>query len=94
MRLKTWAKVRARSSVSSVSSAVLCLGLVAAVSGSGIAAISDAPKFIPPVSKQPPAGTRVNVVASKLTYDGRSKIAVATHRCPTHRKVRINMLDS
>ena len=75
LRLKTLAKVRARSSVSS---AVLCLGLVAAVSGSGIAAISDAPKFIPPVSKQPPAGTRVNVVASKLTYDGRSKIAVAT----------------
>lgn len=36
------------------------------------------PKFIKPVTTKPGPGTRVNVVANRLTYDGRRKIATAT----------------
>ncbi|MBC8035844.1 MAG: LPS-assembly protein LptD [Rhizobiales bacterium] len=36
------------------------------------------PKFVKPVTEAPPPGTRVNVVASKITYDAKRKIATAT----------------
>lgn len=36
------------------------------------------PKFVKPVTKKPVTGTRVFFVADKLTYDARTKIAVAT----------------
>jgi LPS-assembly protein len=42
------------------------------------ARMSDAPEFIAPVDKPVPKGTRVNVVADKLHYDGRSEVATAT----------------
>jgi LPS-assembly protein len=42
------------------------------------AAVREDPKFIPPKTDAVPAGTRVDVLADKLTYDGRSKIATAT----------------
>lgn len=35
---------------------------------------------VKPVLKTPPKGTRVNVVSDKMTYDSRTKIAVATGR--------------
>ena len=42
------------------------------------ARMSDAPKFVAPVDEPVPKGTRVDVLAQKLTYDGKSKVAVAT----------------
>lgn len=41
-------------------------------------AMKNAPKFVRPVTDAVPKGTRVNVLADKLTYDGRTKIATAT----------------
>lgn len=38
----------------------------------------DAPKFVKPVSEEPAPGTRADVVADRLTYNDRTKIAVAT----------------
>ena len=35
-------------------------------------------EFIKPVTKKPAAGTRVNVEADRITFDGKSKIATAT----------------
>ena len=42
------------------------------------ARMADAPKFVAPVDKPIPKGTRVDVLADKLTYDGKSKVATAT----------------
>lgn len=54
-------------------------GLAAMVAwGPALAAIRKNPPFIAPVTREPLAGTRVNVVATRLTYDGRAKIARAT----------------
>ena len=36
------------------------------------------PKFVKPVATKPAPGAKANVVADKLTYDGRTKIATAT----------------
>src|SRR5262245_59551067 len=35
---------------------------------------------VKPVLKTPPKGTRVNVISDRMTYDSRTKIAVATGR--------------
>ena len=56
----------------------LSLAVLAVAWGPAQSAVSNDPPFIPPVSREPPKGTRVNVVASTLTYDGRTKIARAT----------------
>ena len=40
--------------------------------------IAPQPKFVKSRHKKPAAGTRVNVVADKLTYDANTKIATAT----------------
>jgi LPS-assembly protein len=42
------------------------------------ARMADAPRFVAPVDEPIPKGTRVNVLADKLTYDGKSKVATAT----------------
>lgn len=42
------------------------------------ARMSDAPKFVAPADTPIPKGTRVDVVAQKLTYDGKSRVATAT----------------
>ncbi len=60
--------------------AVLAAGLALS---NAIAATSEPgqvqkPKFVKPVTEAPPAGTRVNVVAGKISYDGNKKIATAT----------------
>ncbi len=62
---------------------VCILGLMAAagVALFAVAAearMSDAPKFVAPADEPIPKGTRVNVVADKLIYDGRSEVATAT----------------
>jgi LPS-assembly protein len=59
--------------------------LVVGVSAAGLsAAVPDlAPeqnKKVKPILKSPPRGARLNVVADKITYDARTKIAVATGR--------------
>jgi LPS-assembly protein len=62
---------------SGAASLLLCLGLIAGSDGA-LAATAEPPKFVAPIFKEPPAGTRVNVVADRLTYDGKSDIATAT----------------
>ena len=42
------------------------------------ARMADAPIFVAPVQKPIPKGTRVDVIADKLTYDGKSEVATAT----------------
>ena len=42
------------------------------------ARMEDAPKFVAPEDKPIPKDTRVNVLADRLTYDGKSKVATAT----------------
>lgn len=42
------------------------------------ARMADAPEFVAPADEPVPRGTRVNVVADKLSYDGRSEVATAT----------------
>lgn len=44
----------------------------------GTAATKPEPKFVAPVTDAVPKGTRVDVLADRLTYDGRTKIATAT----------------
>ncbi len=59
--------------LASVAAAALAL-----VAGPSAAAYNDAPKFVAPKTDAVPKGTRVNVLANRLTYDGRSKVATAT----------------
>lgn len=74
-----------RGSVSGVV-VLACLGIAAGFAlSSAIASTTspwerEKPKFVKPVIEAPPAGTRVNVVASRITYDGRRRIATATGR--------------
>jgi LPS-assembly protein len=42
------------------------------------ARMSDTPGFVAPADEPIPRGTRVNVVADKLQYDGRAEVATAT----------------
>jgi len=75
---------RLRGSVSGVA-ALACLGIAAGFAlSSAIASTAPDerknPKFVKPVIEAPPAGTRVNVVASRITYDGKRRIATATGR--------------
>ena len=42
------------------------------------ARMADAPDFVAPADDPIPKGTRVNVVADKLLYDGKSEVATAT----------------
>jgi LPS-assembly protein len=42
------------------------------------ARMADAPAFVAPADEPIPKGTRVNVVADKLYYDGKSEVATAT----------------
>ena len=46
--------------------------------GAWAATMDDAPKFVEPETDAVPKGTRVDVLADRLTYDGKSKIARAT----------------
>ena len=62
---------------------VCILGLMAAAGlalfpAAAEARMEDAPKFVAPVDEAVPKGTRVDVVADKLFYDGRSDVATAT----------------
>ncbi|MGA7268866.1 MAG: LptA/OstA family protein, partial [Aestuariivirga sp.] len=55
------------------------LGIALLVAGPVQAsAIDDAPEFVAPQTGEPPPGTRVDVVADRLTYDANAKIATAT----------------
>lgn len=42
------------------------------------AGVDDQPSFVAPADEPVPKGTRVDVIAERLTYDGKSKVAVAT----------------
>jgi len=42
------------------------------------AGIDNQPALVPPQTKPPPKGTRVDVIADRLTYDEKTKVAVAT----------------
>ena len=55
--------------------AILVAGLAA---HAAVSPNATAPKFKKPFIADLPAGTRVNVVAAKITYDGKRKIATAT----------------
>ena len=74
---------RLRRTVSAVA-LLFCLGvaggLVAPMAGASIPDFLKikSPKFVKPITKKPAKGTRVNVVADKITYDDRTKIATAT----------------
>ena len=62
---------------------VCILGLMAAaglalVSIPAEARMADAPKFVAPADDPIPKGTRVDVVADRLTYDGKTEVATAT----------------
>lgn len=54
------------------------LALSLAAAAPALASFEDAPPFVSPETQQPPAGTRVDVFANRLTYDARSRIATAT----------------
>ena len=58
--------------------ALLSAAGVALQIGVSQARIADAPEFVAPEDKPIPKGTRVDVVADKLTYDGKTEIATAT----------------
>ena len=59
-------------------SLLLFLGVVAVLdSPDALAATAKAPKFVAPETDEPPPGTRVDVIADVLTYDGKGKIATA-----------------
>jgi LPS-assembly protein len=59
-----------------------CLSLVAGLAVPALASVipddSKSPKFINPILTEPPAETRVHVLATRITYDGERKIATAT----------------
>ena len=60
---------------------ILAVLAVASLALTGLAAqarMADAPKFVAPVDEPVPKGTRVDVLADKLTYDGKSEVATAT----------------
>lgn len=62
---------------------VCVLGLLGAAGMSlavnpALAITKPEPKFVAPVTSAVPKGTRVDVLADRLTYDGKSKIATAT----------------
>ena len=62
---------------------ILALAAVAGVAllGSGFviaATPKEEPKFVAPKTDPVPKGTRVDVIADRLTYDGKTEIAVAT----------------
>ena len=60
---------------------VCVLGLAAAsavFAGSVLAAVKDSPKFTAPETAAVAKGTRVDVVADRLAYDGKTEIATAT----------------
>ncbi len=57
---------------------MVCVSLVALTAIAPLAhAIVDKP-FIKPLTRKPVAGTKVNVVADRITYDSQGKIATAT----------------
>ena len=61
---------------------VFVLGLLAAAGAAaavsqGLAAVSANPEFVAPRLDEVPQGTRVDVLADKLTYDARTRIATA-----------------
>lgn len=62
---------------------ICILGLLAAA-GLGLhplqaaARMADAPEFVAPADDPIPKGSRVDVIADRLTYDGRSDVATAT----------------
>ncbi|MFN4141064.1 LPS-assembly protein LptD [Aestuariivirga sp.] len=62
----------------------MCLLAMMAAAGLGLpvtaaaARMADAPEFVAPETKPIPKGTRVDVVADRLTYDGRADVATAT----------------
>ena len=75
--------VRLRESASR-GAVLLCLGLAIGVAAPyAAAAVGDlpgfsAPKFKKPVKAKLPNGAKVNVIADRIAYDGKSKIATAT----------------
>ncbi|MBM3519229.1 MAG: LPS-assembly protein LptD, partial [Alphaproteobacteria bacterium] len=68
-------------SIAFLGAAWLALAVVGGLNPAGATALKstkEEPKFVPPVKANPPAGTRVNVVADRLAYDSKTKVATAT----------------
>ena len=59
---------------------MLALGLLTslALAAAPQKGFPDAPKFVKPISEKPVTGTRADVVADRIAYDNKTKIAVAT----------------
>ena len=53
-------------------------GLTVLVAPAETATTATDPKFVPPNLDEVPKGTRVDVLADKLTYDGKANVATAT----------------
>lgn len=68
-------------SLAFLGAAWLALALAGGLGPAGATALKSTtqePKFVPPVKVSPPAGTRVNVLADRLAYDSKTKVATAT----------------
>lgn len=63
-------------------SILACLAVASGLAVPALAAVTAGdpapPKFVKPLLKEPPPGTRVQVYATRIEYDGKRKIATAT----------------
>jgi len=69
-----------RGPASALALAVAAGLLTASLAGAAVDSpfIPKSPKFVAPVTKAPPKGTRMHVVADQFTYNSKTKIATAT----------------
>ncbi|MGQ0484122.1 MAG: LPS-assembly protein LptD [Hyphomicrobiales bacterium] len=77
-----WLDCRLRGKVSR-GAVLACLAAASSLAVPALAAVTAGdsappPKFIKPLLKEPPPGTRVDVYADRIEYDGKRKIATAT----------------
>lgn len=57
---------------------LLLFAALLATPAPALAGIDTQPPLVPPQNKPPPKGTRVDVIADRLTYDEKTKVAVAS----------------
>ncbi len=79
---RVWLDCRLRGKVSR-GAVLTCLAVASGLAVPALAAVTAGdpappPKFIKPLLKEPPPGTRVYVYADRIEYDGKRKIATAT----------------
>ena len=64
--------------LAATSFALLVAGDLSPAGATALKPTREDPEFVAPVTVNPPAGTRVNVVADRLAYDSKTKVATAT----------------